>query len=59
MKHTSGEWYIVDEDCDIWGCPYCQLDWQFTTGTQRDNSAYYCPRCGKRLIDNIPQEQGE
>ena len=31
-------------------CSECGVLWEFNDGTPEDNEAYYCPKCGKKLI---------
>ena len=31
-------------------CSLCGVLWEFTDGTPEDNEAYFCPKCGKKLI---------
>ena len=31
-------------------CSECGVLWEFNDGTPEDNEAYYCPKCGNKLI---------
>jgi DNA-directed RNA polymerase subunit RPC12/RpoP len=31
-------------------CSQCGVLWEFNDGTPEDNEAYFCPKCGKKLI---------
>ena len=31
-------------------CSRCGVLWEFNDGTPEDNEAYFCPKCGKKLI---------
>lgn len=31
-------------------CSECGVLWEFNDGTPEDNEAYFCPKCGKKLI---------
>ena len=50
VRIDSPTWIIFDEELNTWKCSECGMLWMFDTGTPKSNEAYYCPRCGIRLI---------
>jgi predicted RNA-binding Zn-ribbon protein involved in translation (DUF1610 family) len=48
----EGHW-IIHESPDggkQYECSRCGVLWEFNDGTPEDNEAYFCPKCGKKLI---------
>ena len=45
---------ITGEGSNTYECPSCGFVLQLMEGTPEENSYNYCPKCGKRLI-----QQGE
>jgi uncharacterized paraquat-inducible protein A len=39
------------EDCGTWECSECGLVWEFNCDGPAENQAYYCPRCGVKLLE--------
>ena len=46
LKMEVCQWKFTEEA--FWSGD-CGLNWNFDTGTPRDNGMNFCPRCGKRL----------
>lgn len=40
-------------ECEQWECEQCGAKWTFEYGTPGDNSYYYCPNCGRKIIGII------
>ena len=41
---------ITGEGSNTYECPYCDFVLQLMEGTPEENSYNYCPKCGKKLI---------
>lgn len=53
---TKNKWIPVlgDEDeVEAWECPECHELWVFMEDAPEENRFNYCPRCGKRLIEDL------
>ena len=51
-ERKEGHWIPHEGiDGDIqYECSRCGVLWEFNDGTPEDNEAYFCPKCGKKLI---------
>lgn len=48
-----GSWIPEDIEDYAFSCSECSIRWHFTEGGPKDNDAYFCPRCGVRLIEEV------
>ena len=51
-EQHEGHWIPHESpDCgEQYECSECGVLWEFNDGTPEDNEAYFCPKCGKKLI---------
>lgn len=38
------------DDGEIYECDNCGVTWQFTDGGPEENEAFYCPKCGFKMV---------
>lgn len=38
------------DDGEIYECDNCGVTWQFNDGGPEENKAYYCPKCGFKMV---------
>ena len=51
-----------ETEVDMWGdiayeCPYCDFILSLASSTPKENEFYYCPKCGKQLINEVGNGQ--
>ena len=56
MKKSIDNEDVTGEGSNTYECPYCDFILQLMEGTPEENSDNYCPRCGKRLIQQSGEE---
>ena len=44
---------VTGEGSNTYECPYCDFVLQLMEGTPEENLYNYCPKCGKKLIQQI------
>ena len=51
----------TDDDYNTWECGKCHEVWCLNEGSPTDNDWRFCPKCGRRIVEVIPQakEQDE
>lgn len=46
--------WIEEIDSQYWECSECGAAFVFETDTPKENEYYYCPKCGRKIIEYIP-----
>ena len=53
-KYTENK-YDTWSDDTAWSCNKCDGAWYFQGGvTPQENEMYYCPKCGRKIVEYIP-----
>jgi len=54
----EGHWILHEspDGGEQYECSECGVLWEFNDGTPEDNEAYFCPKCGKKLITKEKQK---
>ena len=49
----EGHWILHEspDSGEQYECSMCGVLWEFNDGTPEDNEAYFCPKCGARMVE--------
>ena len=44
---------VIEKDkCGMdFQCSHCELSWSFTVGSLKDNEFFFCPKCGREVVE--------
>ena len=47
------------DDGEIYECDNCGVTWQFNDGGPEENEAFYCPKCGFKMVPKEGEADGQ
>jgi hypothetical protein len=56
LQEPTCVWTPYDDDGDTWEGS-CGALWVMIEGTPKENKMNFCPQCGKRLEEHVPEEE--
>ena len=51
LEYKSCEWTYDEEYGEHYAS--CGLEWVFTEGGVKENGVFYCPKCGKPIVEKL------
>ena len=54
-KEETCEYILELDDFNTWKCSKCGLLWHLAADTPIENEMYYCPKCGRKIIQEVTQ----
>ena len=51
MEENECVFTLDDYDANAWRCSRCFLLWVLNEGSPKENTLFYCPRCGGKIVE--------
>jgi predicted RNA-binding Zn-ribbon protein involved in translation (DUF1610 family) len=46
IDQAKCEYTLIDDDCNVWQCSNCGMEWILENGSPKENEMKFCPKCG-------------